>query len=135
MERVTEQLQERGQVLLYLQRRRGSFSSQPDQSLIGSSLYGRFGSALAMLGDLDMDGYHDVAIGAPWSGDGGRGQVFIYLGNSDGLSATPSQVIDSPLPSSRTAFGFSLRAGTDVDGNGYPDLLVGAWAADQAYVY
>ena len=46
------------QVLLYLQRRGSSFSSQPDQSLIGLSIYGRFGSALAMLGDLDMDGYH-----------------------------------------------------------------------------
>lgn len=86
MDRVTEQLQERGQVLvvvvlllvllvflsvsyykyfctisqvvLYLQRRHISFSSQPDQSLIGFSVYGRFGSALAVLGDVDMDGYH-----------------------------------------------------------------------------
>ncbi|XP_051249601.1 integrin alpha-IIb isoform X2 [Dicentrarchus labrax] len=135
MDRVTEQLQERGQVVLYLQRRHSLFSSQPDQSLIGFSLYGRFGSALAVLGDLDMDGYHDVAVGAPWSGDRGQGQVFIYLGNSYGLSATPSQVIDSPLPSSRTAFGFTLRGGADVDGNGYPDLLVGAWAADRVFVY
>ncbi|KAM9346618.1 integrin alpha-IIb [Symphorus nematophorus] len=135
MHRVTEQLQERGQVLLYLQRRPASFSSQPDQSLIGFSLYGRFGSALAVLGDLDMDGYHDVAVGAPWSGDSGRGQVFIYLGNSNGLSATPSQVIDGPSPSNRMAFGFTLRGGHDIDGNGYPDLLVGAWAADRAFVY
>ncbi|XP_022625427.1 integrin alpha-IIb-like isoform X3 [Seriola dumerili] len=135
MDRVMEQLQERGQVVVYLQRRHATFASQPDQSLIGLSLYGRFGSALAILGDLDMDGYHDVAVGAPWSGEGGRGQVFIYLGNRNGLSATPSQVIDSPLPSSRTAFGFTLRGGADIDKNGYPDLLVGAWAADRAFVY
>ncbi|XP_039980117.1 integrin alpha-IIb [Xiphias gladius] len=135
MDRVMEQLQERGQVVVYLQRRHSSFASKPDQSLIGFSLYGRFGSALAVLGDLDMDGYHDVAVGAPWSGNDGRGQVFIYLGNSNGLSATPSQVIDSPLPSSRTAFGFTLRGGADIDGNGYPDLLVGAWAADRAFAY
>ncbi|XP_023265499.1 integrin alpha-IIb-like [Seriola lalandi dorsalis] len=135
MDRVMEQLQERGQVVVYLQRRHATFASQPDQSLIGLSLYGRFGSTLAILGDLDMDGYHDVAVGAPWSGVGGRGQVFIYLGNRNGLSATPSQVIDSPLPSSRTAFGFTLRGGADIDKNGYPDLLVGAWAADRAFVY
>ncbi|CAI5676732.1 unnamed protein product [Oreochromis niloticus] len=132
MDRVKEQLQERGQVVLYLQKK--TFSSQPDQSLIGLSLYGRFGSALAALGDLDMDGYQDVAVGAPWSGESGQGQVFIYLGNSNGLSGTPSQVINSPLPS-RTAFGFTLRSGADIDGNGYPDLLVGAWAADRAFVY
>uniref|UniRef100_A0A671V4C4 Integrin alpha-IIb-like n=1 Tax=Sparus aurata TaxID=8175 RepID=A0A671V4C4_SPAAU len=123
------------QVLLYLQRRGSSFSSQPDQSLIGLSLYGRFGSALAVLGDLDMDGYHDVAVGAPWSGDNRQGQVFIYLGNIDGLSATPSQVIDSPLQSNKMAFGFTLRGGADIDNNGYPDLLVGAWAADRAFLY
>ncbi|KAG7232149.1 hypothetical protein INR49_009489 [Caranx melampygus] len=68
-----------------------------------------FGSALAALGDLDMDGYQDVAIGAPWSGEGGRGQ--------------------------QDSIGFTLRGGADVDGNGYPDLLVGAWAADRAFVY
>ncbi|XP_029944730.1 integrin alpha-IIb [Salarias fasciatus] len=135
MDRVMEQLQERGQVVLYLQRRHTSFSSQPDQSLIGPSLYGRFGSALAALGDLDMDGYQDIAIGAPWAGESGRGQVLIYLGNVKGLSATPSQVIDSPSPSARTAFGFTLRSGSDIDGNGYPDLIVGAWAADQVFVY
>ncbi|XP_043956299.1 integrin alpha-IIb isoform X3 [Gambusia affinis] len=134
MDRVMGQLQERGQVLLYLQKKKSSFSSQPDQSLIGQSIYGRFGSALSVLGDLDMDGYQDVAVGAPWS-DGGGGQVFIYLGNSNGLSATPSQIINSPLPGSRSAFGFSLRSGVDLDGNGYPDLLVGAWGADQAFLY
>lgn len=82
MTRVTEQLQERGQVcfwlhlpllhlpplhltvpllllqvVLYLQRSRGFFGPRPDQSLEGFTVYGRFGSALAPLGDLDMDGY------------------------------------------------------------------------------
>ncbi|XP_056144271.1 integrin alpha-IIb [Lampris incognitus] len=135
MDRVKGQLQERGQVVIYLQRRHAPFASRPDQSLTGPSLYGRFGSALAALGDLDMDSYQDVAVGAPWAGENGRGQVLVYLGNSDGLSATPSQVIDSLFPSSRAAFGFTLRGGVDIDGNGYPDLLVGAWGADQAVVY
>ncbi|KAM4598211.1 integrin alpha-IIb [Polymixia lowei] len=135
MSRVKDHLEERGQVVVYLQRRHSPFSPRPDQSLIGTSLYGRFGSALVALGDLDMDGYQDVAIGAPWAGEDGRGQVFVYLGNSEGLSPMPSQVIDSPLPSSRAAFGFTLRGVVDVDSNGYPDLLVGAWGADQAVVY
>lgn len=49
--------------------------------------------------------------------------MFIYLGNSNGLSATPSQIINSPLLSSRSAFGFSLRSGVDLDGNGYPGMF------------
>ncbi|KAM6957804.1 integrin alpha-IIb [Aplochiton taeniatus] len=120
MERVAGQLQELGQVSVYLQRGHAHFPSRPDQCLSGVVVYGRFGSALAPLGDLDMDGYNDVVVGSPWAGKGG--QVSVYLGNADGLSATPSQVINSPSPSNRAAFGFSLRGGTDVDGNGYPDL-------------
>lgn len=67
--------------------------------------------------------FADVAVGAPWSGESGQGQVFIYLGKSNGLSGTPSQVISSPLPS-RTAFGFTLRSGADIDGNGYPGMFM-----------
>ena len=67
--------------------------------------------------------FSDIAVGAPWSGDSGQGQVFIYLGNSNGLSAMPSQVIDSPLPSSRMAFGFTLSSGVDIDGNDYPGMF------------
>lgn len=45
------------QVVLYLQRSHSLFGPRPDQSLDGFFVYGRFGSALAPLGDLDMDGY------------------------------------------------------------------------------
>lgn len=72
----------------------------------------------------------DVAVGAPWSGDGGRGQVFIYLGKEGGLSATPTQVIDGPLASgSRAAFGFALRGGVDIDGNGFPGVSEADWSS------
>lgn len=70
---------------------------------------------------LSLSPSTDVAVGAPWSGDGGRGQVFIYLGKEGGLSATPTQVIDSPQANGdKAAFGFALRGGVDIDGNGFP---------------
>ena len=56
--------------------------------------------------------------------------MFIYLGKGDSLSATPSQVIDSPLPG-RTAFGFTLRSGADIDSNGYPGTFR-RYAADRS---
>ena len=62
----------------------------------------------------------DVAVGAP-SFDG-NGRVFIYMGRSEGLSPQHAQVLESPFPSPHTpsAFGYTLRGGTDVDDNGYP---------------
>lgn len=60
----------------------------------------------------------DVAVGAPGSGEGG--QVFIYMGQSNGLNPQYVQVIKSPFQSLAPAFGFSIRGGTDIDNNGYP---------------
>ncbi|CAB1341528.1 unnamed protein product [Coregonus sp. 'balchen'] len=136
MERVSgQQLQEVGQVSVYLQRERSTFHSKPDQKLTGSQVYGRFGSTIAPLGDLDKDGFNDVAVGAPSSGIEGR--VFIYMGTSDGLSPQYTQVIESPFQSlgSPAQFGFTLRGAIDIDSNGYPDLIVGAWGVNKIAVY
>uniref|UniRef100_A0A8D0FPM1 Integrin subunit alpha 2b n=1 Tax=Strix occidentalis caurina TaxID=311401 RepID=A0A8D0FPM1_STROC len=100
--------------------------AQPPQTLTGTHPYGRFSAAIASLGDLDKDGYGDVAVGAPLGGDGGSGQVFIFRGQSEGLMPVPTQLLDSPFRGP-AAFGFALRGATDLDGNGYPDLLVGAY--------
>ncbi|NXS13373.1 ITA2B protein, partial [Neodrepanis coruscans] len=78
--------------------------------------------------------FPDVAVGAPQGGDDGRGQVFIFRGQSEGLEPVPTQRLDSPF-TGPAAFGFALRGGTDLDGNGYPDLLVGAYGADRVAVY
>ena len=40
---------------------------------------GRFGSAVANLGDVNKDGREDIAVGAPGE-EGGAGVVYIYLG-------------------------------------------------------
>lgn len=44
------------QVSVYLGR--GGFSFQPPRLLTGSEVYARYGSAIAALGDLNMDGYN-----------------------------------------------------------------------------
>ncbi|XP_062387573.1 integrin alpha-IIb [Sardina pilchardus] len=132
---ANQQQLEVGQVYVYLQQVRSKFNGRPDQTLTGSLPYGRFGASIAPLGDLDNDGYNDVAVGAPSSD--GNGRVFIYMGQSEGLSPQPAQVLESPFPSSRTApaFGFTLKGGTDMDDNGYPDLIVGAWGVSKVAVY
>ncbi|XP_051628619.1 integrin alpha-IIb [Manacus candei] len=127
------QRSELGRLYLYLG---GGYQllPRPPQTLTGTHPYGRFAAAIASLGDLDKDGFGDVAVGAPQGGDDGRGQVFIFRGQSEGLEPVPTQRLDSPFPGP-AAFGFTLRGGTDLDGNGYPDLLVGAYGAAKVAVY
>ncbi len=51
-------------------------------SIFGMENAGRFGAAIAGLGDLDGDGFGDFAVGAPFSASG-VGIVAIYFGKSD----------------------------------------------------
>ncbi|XP_036154253.1 integrin alpha-7 isoform X7 [Myotis myotis] len=89
-----------------------------------------FGISLAVLGDLNHDGFPDIAVGAPFDGDG---KVFIYHGSSLGVVIKPSQVLEGEAVSLKS-FGYSLSGGLDVDGNHYPDLLVGS-LADTAVLF
>lgn len=95
-----------------------------------------------------------MAVGAPFDG---AGKVYIYHGSSLGIVTKPAQVRHGAqpchvLPQTRhflsqtaadcvhwlqvldgeavgmTTFGYSLSGGLDVDGNAYPDLLVGSLA-------
>lgn len=52
-------------------------------------LESRFGFSMTVLGDINKDGYVDIAIGAPYEGGG---SIYIYLGGKNGLSLKHSQV-------------------------------------------
>uniref|UniRef100_A0A3P9JZX3 Integrin alpha-5 n=1 Tax=Oryzias latipes TaxID=8090 RepID=A0A3P9JZX3_ORYLA len=129
-------LEELGKVYVFLQR--GPLLLEPSQShLLGPQAFGRFGSSLAPLGDLNQDGFNDLAIGCPYGGEDGQGLVFIYNGHDGGLMDSPAQILTgqwaySSFPAN---FGFALRGNTDIDQNGYPDLLVGAFGVDKAVLY
>ncbi|XP_055553028.1 integrin alpha-5 isoform X1 [Falco cherrug] len=129
-------VQEVGRVYLYLQLPGGALPT-PAMALTGPQEFGRFGSAIAPLGDLDLDGFNDVAVGAPLGTEGRQGLVYIYSGRGAGLHPQPAQVLRGHWAPGRHPdfFGAALRGATDLDGNGYPDLLVGAFGVDTAVVY
>lgn len=98
----------------------------------------RFGLALSSLGDINLDGYGDFAVGAPYDGPKGRGAVYIYHGSKDGPLKKPSQVIfaeDVVGTDYLSTFGFSIAGGIDLDGNQYPDMVVGAYESSRAIVF
>ncbi|XP_034258442.1 integrin alpha-8 [Pantherophis guttatus] len=124
-----------GQVYLYLQDAVLSFKEA--QTLSGTEVFGRFGNSIAPLGDLNQDGYRDVAIGAPFAGEDRRGRVFIYNGETNGLNPNPSQILTGIWASQSVpaGFGFTLRGESDIDQNDYPDLIVGAFGVGKVVVY
>ncbi|XP_055684232.1 integrin alpha-PS2 isoform X1 [Lutzomyia longipalpis] len=104
----------------------------------GVTSKGRFGMALTSLGDINLDGFGDFAVGAPYDGPRGQGAVHIFYGSNKGPLPKASQVIyaeDVIGTPYLTTFGFSLAGGVDLDGNQYPDLVVGAYEASKAIVF
>jgi len=82
---------------------------------------GRFGSALAGLGDIDGDEGPDLAIGAPADAAGGyaAGRVRVFSGRSGELLR---EVLGS---ASSAGFGAALAGLGDLDADGTDELLVG----------
>lgn len=128
-------LREVGQVSVYLGR--GGFSFHAPQQLTGSEVYARYGSSITALGDLDRDGFNDIAISAPYGGPDHMGLVYIHNGRSRGPDPVASQVLQGKWASSYmpASFGYSMSGNTDIDQNGYPDLIVGVFGADKAVLY
>ncbi len=95
--------------------------------ILGRQGDAEFGGALAAL-DANIDGFADLAVGAPRHDAGTRdeGNIFVFRGSSTGLPTSPNDVVDSPYNQQDAQFGFSLSTAGDVDYDGYPDLLVGS---------
>ncbi|XP_028249714.1 integrin alpha-4 isoform X2 [Parambassis ranga] len=131
---ATGTIREEGRVHVYINQGEAQMLEAEFQ-LSGSDAYAaRFGETIADLGDLDDDGYPDVAVGAPQEDDL-KGAVYIYNGRKDGISPTPSQrITGSSLGRDLRMFGQSLSSGIDIDENGYQDVAVGAFLSDSAVV-
>ncbi len=92
-----------------------------------------FGRSVASLGDLDGDGVGDLAVGASGNDDEGanRGAVWVLFLNTDGTVNSHQKISDTQGGFAGTlddadAFGASVTALGDLDGDGVGDLGVGA---------
>uniref|UniRef100_A0A672SFT0 Integrin subunit alpha 6 n=1 Tax=Sinocyclocheilus grahami TaxID=75366 RepID=A0A672SFT0_SINGR len=83
-----------------------------------------FGLAVENIGDINLDSFEDIAVGAPYA-DSGSGSVYIYHGSADGINASPAQILEGKQHNMKM-FGYSLAGNMDLDQNSYPDLAVGS---------
>jgi hypothetical protein len=104
-------------------------SNTPDDA---DQLSAFFGFSVACAGDINGDGYSDVAIGAPVfdnTGGSNAGRVFFYFGSSSGLGTTFTSFVTGPNQVD-AEFGTSVAPAGDVNGDGYSDVIIGAFKFD-----
>ncbi|MBT3044850.1 MAG: integrin alpha [Candidatus Thiodiazotropha sp. (ex Codakia orbicularis)] len=99
----------------------------------------QFGLALANIGDLEVDGVTDIAVGAPFDDDEGenRGAVWILFMDSDGKVDTHQKISDGSGDftgdlDDGDQFGRAIAPLGDLNGDGFLDIAVGAPLDDDA---
>ena len=99
-----------------------------DQQLFGSTLLdGSFGWSVTCAGDLNADGFSDVAVGAYYDNVGGpnqEGTVWVFHGSGAGVNTVAAVVLQNNI--SVGWLGRAVSTAGDMNGDGYGDLLVGA---------
>jgi hypothetical protein len=121
---ATGSLEEEGSVFLYLGSPQG-LSTQSLWRAWGGKKGQRLGENVQAAGDVNGDGFADVLVAAPrWDAAlPGHGEVRLYVGNPQGLSAEPVWTYRSERPYARAGRG--LARGFDINGDGLADLMVG----------
>ncbi|XP_062618208.1 integrin alpha-4-like, partial [Saccostrea cucullata] len=120
-----------GVVFVYYGTGSSSIIDDTAQEIRGSlARFARFGTAISNIGDINKDGYNDIAIGAPFENK--EGAVYIFSGGNTKLEDKYSQKIaGSYVKQGLQGFGWYIsRTPRDLDDNLYNDFVVGAYRSD-----
>jgi hypothetical protein len=115
-----------GVVFVYHGGPAGLTTGAADWTAAGGQREAKFGLTVATSGDVNADGYADVAVGAPNYEDGQpqEGAAFVYHGGPGGLDASPAWGVQGDQEGA--GYGFTVATAGDVNGDSISDLIVGA---------
>ncbi len=106
----------------------------------GEAIDDNLGSSVSSVGDINGDGLDDFVVAAPYATRAGKssiGKIYVVFGRTDraaitsdltGLDGTNGFAIDGQV--ARDQLGSAVSAGGDINGDGFGDLVLGAWLAD-----
>lgn len=103
--------------------------------IVGNTSNGHLGFSVAGAGDVNIDGFDDLILGAPDAG--AAGQVLVVFGKADTSTVSEDDVtMDGAVGFTVTGavsldqLGYSVAGARDVNGDGRPDVIFGATGAD-----
>ncbi len=98
----------------------------------GAGAGDHLGAAVAGAGDLNGDGFDDIAYGAPSPNGATPGEVSVHYGSTNGIGGMPDWTVTG---GAGTSFGAAVARAGDVNGDGWDDLVIGEPGANSVQVH